>query len=292
MMQRESGMRMKGLLVLGAIALGTLAGAGHAQRQRAPEPAPVLVPPVASFADLAQLTEAAQTVVLVEVRDQAVLEPERAPGLAPGKARLYIEARTQALLAGRAGVGQDLVYLADVPLLPNGKPPKLAKQRFLLYANPVPERPTMLQLVAPDSYIPANPDSEALARQVIAALAPPEAPPALGGIREVMSVAGNLVGESETQLFLDTVSGQPVSLSVIRRPGMTPQWGVSWTEIVDQAARPPEPATAEWYRLACFLPDRIPVEAFLQEDRAARVRAEADYQVIRQQLGPCLRLRA
>ncbi|OYW47238.1 MAG: hypothetical protein B7Z08_08825 [Sphingomonadales bacterium 32-68-7] len=246
---------------------------------------------MASFADLAALTESAQIVVLVEVRDQAVVEPERAPGLAPGHARLYLEARTQALLAGRSGLGQDLVYLADVPLLANGRPPKLGKQRFVLYANSVPERPGSLQLIAPDSYVPATPESEALARWVIAALAAPEAPPPLGAIREVMSVAGNLAGESETQLFFATDDGQPVSLTVIRRPGMAPQWGVSWTEIVDQAARPPAPDTAEWYRLACFLPERIPASAFLQEDRAARTRAEADYQVIREQLGPCTRLR-
>jgi hypothetical protein len=68
------------------------------------------------------------------------------------------------------------------------------------------------------------------------------------GIRDVMSVPGNLAGESETQLFLDTATGDPVSLSVVRRPGMQPTWGVSWSEIVDQSARPPAPQTVAWYR--------------------------------------------
>jgi hypothetical protein len=35
---------------------------------------------------------------------------------------------------------------------------------------------------------------------------------------------------------------------VIRRPGMDPTWGVSWSEIVDQSAGPPAPETVEWYR--------------------------------------------
>ena len=86
-----------------------------------------------------------------------------------------------------------------------------------------------------------------------------------------MSVAGNLAGESETQLFLNTANGTPVSLTVVRRPGMAPTWGVSWTEIVDQAARPPEEGTAG-YRLACFLPRELPDKAFLQRDSASRTR--------------------
>ena len=135
------------------------------------------------------------------------------------------------------------------------------------------------------------PETERLARTVIAAFAVADAPPAPTGIRDVMSVAGNLTGESETQLFLETATGQPASLTVIRRPGMEPQWGVSWSEIVDQAARPPVPATIEWYRLACFLPPRLPRDAFLQDDRAAHARAEADYGYILAQLGGCPRIR-
>jgi hypothetical protein len=124
---------------------------------------------------------------------------------------------------------------------------------------------------------------------VIAAFAAPDARPGVTGVRDVMSVPGNLAGESETQMFLDTATGEPVSLTVVRRPGMEPQWGVSWSEIVDQAARPPAPATVEWYRLACFLPRRLPADAFLQQDQASRRRAEADYAYILQQLGDCPR---
>ena len=51
------------------------------------------------------------------------------------------------------------------------------------------------------------------------------------------------------------------------------------------------PATIEWYRLACFLPPRLPRDAFLQDDRAAHARAEADYGYILAQLGGCPRIR-
>lgn len=264
-----------------AAAVFALSSAAFAQ-ERAP-------PPAATYADLADLTGQADVVVLVEVRDQAVVEPARAPGLAPGHARLYIEGRTQALLAGRSALGESLAYLVDVPLTAKGKAPKLKKQRFIVYADPVAARPGELRLVGPSAQLPADAATEQLARTVIAALAAPDAPPAVTGIREAMSVAGNLTGESETQLFLDTTTGAPVSLSVIRRPGMEPQWGVSWSEIVDQSARPPQRETVEWYRLACFLPAQLPREAFLQDDRTARGRAEADYRFILEQLGDCPR---
>lgn len=269
-----------------AILLAGVAAPGGAQK-----PAPVAAPP-ATYADLADLVEAAALVALVEVRDQAQVEPERAPGLAPGHARLYVEARTLALLGGRSALGESLEYLVDVPLDAKGKAPKLRKQRFLIYADPVAGRAGALQLVDPSAQLPATPENEQLSRTVIAALAAADAPPAVTGIRDVMSVPGNLAGESETQLFLDTATGQPVSLSVVRRPGMDPTWGVSWSEIVDQSARPPEPQTVAWYRLACFLPAQLPAEAFLQQDSASRRRAEADYRFIVEQLGTCARTRA
>jgi len=267
------------------LAAAVLALHSGAIAQRTPPPPPVAA---ATFADLAGLTEQADVVALVEVRDQAQVEPERAPGLAPGHARLYIEARTQGLLAGRSALGESLAYLVDVPLNAKGKAPKLEKQRFLIYADAVPGRPGELRLVGPQ--VPANVPTEELARTVIAAFAAPDAPPAVTGVRDVMSVPGNLVGESETQLFLNTASGEPVSLTVIRRPGMEPTWGVSWSEIVDQSARPPAPETVDWYRLACFLPPQLPANAFLQADRASRTRAEADYRYILEQLGECPRL--
>lgn len=269
-----------------------LAAAMSAAHADAQSPAVEVGQASATFADVAGLAEDASVVAVVEVRDQAQVEPERAPGLAPGHSRLYIEAQTGALLAGRAALGESLTYLADVPLDAKGKAPKLRKQRFIVFADTVAGRPGTLQLVKPDGFLPATPANEALARKVLAAFAAPDAPPPVTGVRDVMSVAGNLAGESETQLFLDTEAGTPVSVTVVRRPGMAPEWGVSWSEIVDQAARPPEPETVAWYRLACFLPPQLSAAAFLQDDPTARTRAEADYAFVLEQLGECARLRS
>lgn len=286
--RQRSSSRWRAPVAALAIAAAFSTVCAHAQTR----PAPVVAPmPVVTYADVAKLAEEASVVALAEVRNQAVVPPQRAPGLAAGHARLYVEARTAALLAARAPLGESISYLVDVPLDTKGKPPKLRKQRFLIFADAVPGRPGSLQLVEDGAQVPATADSEQLARTVIAALAAPDLPPAITGVRDVMSVPGNLVGESETQLFLDTATGQPVSLTVVRRPGMEPQWGVSWSEIVDQAARAPLPQTVEWYRLACALPAQLPAGAYLQDDRDARVRAEADYRYILEQLGRCERLR-
>jgi hypothetical protein len=275
---------------MAALALA-VAGVPTATAAQAPPAVPVAQAAV-TYADAVGLVEPAAIVALVDVRDQVAVEPERAPGLAPGHARLYITARTAALLAGGSAIGESLTFLADVPLDAKGKPPKLKKQRVLIFADPVAGRPGTLQLVEPRAMLATDPATEQLVRKVIAALAEPGAPPRITGVRDVMSVPGNLVGESETQLFLDTASGVPVSLTVVRRPGMAAEWGVSWSEIVDQSARPPAPETVEWYRLTCSLPGQLPSDAFLQQDRSSRARAEADYRFILDQLGECSRTRA
>lgn len=267
--------------------LALLAGCSSGLLGASTPPTPP-APPV-TFADLAGLADTAQLIARVEVREQAPVEPERAPGLAPGHARLYLEARTEALLYGNSALGESLTYLADVPLGANGKPPKLEDRRMLVFARRVPGNARALQLVAPNAQLPADPALEERVRAMAAALASPDSPPRVTGIRDAMWVPGNLAGESETQLFLATSSGAPVTLSIVRRPGLAPQWGVSWTEIVDQSARPPEKNTLEWYRLACFLPQSLPGNAVLSRDQRVRTEAARDYALVIADLGPCER---
>lgn len=249
------------------------------------------VPPAngPTYADIADVADAAEIVARVQIRKQATVEPERAPGLAPGHARLYIEARTQALLAGTSPLGDSLRYLVDVPLTPEGKVPKLKKQETLIFARTVPGRPGEVQLVGKRAHMLWSEALDARVRPILSGLLAADAPPHITGIRDVISVSGNLVGESETQIFLDTRNDGPVSITVIRRPGMAPVWGVSWSEIVDQAARPPQRDTLEWYRLACFLPGNLPARANLSRDSDSRRRAQEDYRYVLDQLGTCPR---
>ncbi|WP_416226957.1 hypothetical protein [Qipengyuania sp. ASV99] len=243
----------------------------------------------ATYADLTDLAERSEFVIRAEIRRQTVVEPERAPGLPPGFARLYIEARTQALLAGPSALGESLVYLVDVPVNARGKPDKFKDRVVVLFADSVSGRPGSLQLTGKQAQLDYSPALEARLRSVLSALVASDAPPVVTGVRDALAVQGTLTGESETQIFLATNNSSPVSITVLRRPGQRPVWGVSWGEIIDSAARPPQPETLRWYRLACALPERLPSSANLARDPDARRLAEADYAFVIHQMGPCAR---
>ena len=252
---------------------------------------PPIAPSQMTYADLVDLSDSTQLVVKARIRKQRAIAAEISPGLRPGWVRLLIEADTEALISGRAAIGESVRFLADFPLDAKGKAPKLKKTGLLLFALPVPNRPGDLQMVDVDSYVLAEPAIEARVRDVLVQLAAPDQPPKITGVRDALAVEGNLAGESETQLFLSTSNGEPVSLNVIRRPGMEPEWGVSWSELVDQSAQPPVRDTLAWYRLACLLPRQLPPEAILSASGASRVLAANDYRFVLDQLGACARTR-
>jgi hypothetical protein len=274
----------RGLGLSLALLIGAAAAGANGQA-----PPLVAASQAVSYADLVSLAEASPVIAEVTVKSQATVPAERAPGLDAGRARLYLETQTQRVLKGPSALGESVRYLADVPLDAKGKPPKLRKQTFVVFARPVAGRPGELQLVAPDAQLAFAPAIESRVRSVIAQLVAPGAPPRITGVHDVISIAGNLAGESETQMFVDTATGAPASLTVVRRPNMEPTWGVSWSEIVDQSAKPPEKDSIAWYRLACSLPRALPGGAYLQADAAGRARAAADYRFILEQLGPCER---
>lgn len=269
-------------LALSALALPGLAQAGPSAAQ------PARNGP--TYADLVALAEAADLVIRAEIRDQITVEPERAPGLKPGFARLYIEGTTRTLLAGRSGVGESLAWLVDVPLDAKGKVPRLTRSEVLLFADPVPGRPGTIVLVDEAAQLVWSPELEGRVRGALNELLSADAAPRVEGITDALSVRGNLAGESETQIFLKTTGDSPVSISVLRRPGQEPAWGVSWGEIIDSSARPPEPGTLRWYRLACALPPELPSSANLARDPAARALAEADYAFVMAELSDCERV--
>ena len=271
------------MLATGMHAPAPLAAQNTAQGPEAPRQA--------SDPDLIDLADYADLVVRAKIRRQSDVEAERAPGLRPGFARFYIEAETLNLIAGSTPLGERVSYLVDLPLDARGRKPKLRKEEVLLFARPVQGRPGQLQLVAPDAQLLWNESLEQRTRLILEQLVAPNAAPKIVGIRDALSVAGTLAGESETQIFLETRDDSPAAISVVRRPDMAPVWGVSFSEIVDQAVRVPEPGSLAFYRLACSLPQTLPSEANLAREPADRARASDDYRYVLSQLGPCQRLR-
>ena len=285
--QQHTGVRIP--LLAAAAGFCVLAGQVAAE---APNRADAATP---TYADLADLADSSRLVVRAEVRKLALVEPERARGVRPGYARYYVEARTKALLAGNTPIGEDLRYLADLPLDSRGKPPAIKKKPVLLFVREARGAPAQLQLVAPDAQVFWSPETESRTRAILAELLSPTAAPRITGVREAIYVPGTLAGEGETQFFLDTTKQSAASITVQHRPdappGAPPLWGVSFSEVAAAPDDRPQPNTLAWYRLACFLPNSVPVSASLSDTATNRAQAQADYRTVLGELGPCARNR-
>ncbi len=152
-------------------------------------------------------------------------------------------------------------------------------------------RPGELRLAAPDAQIAFTAERAATLRSIIREASSASPPPRIAGIGRAFHVPGAIRGESETQIFLLTAGGTPVSLTVLRRPGETPLWAVALSEIVDEAAAPPAPGTLLWYRLACGLPRTLPRQSLAEADAEGAAAIQADYRLVLERLGPCVRSR-
>lgn len=277
--------------VAGTFSKWVIAGAAAAMPVAAAEsqtPAPAF-----TYADLADLTLAAPIAAHVRVAKSTVVKDERAPGLKPGMARLYVEADLVSLIRSTDSLPGRMSYVVDLPRDSKGKAPKLRKgTELILLATPVAGRPTELRLVASDAQLPFTAERAAQLRGIVREATGASPPPRIAGIGRAFHVPGAIRGESETQIFLQTAGGDPVSLTVLRRPGQTPQWAVALSEIVDDSAAPPARDTLLWYRLACGLPRTLPQSSLAEADSVGAAAIQADYRLILERLGPCARSRA
>jgi hypothetical protein len=245
-------------------------------------------PSVLTYADVADLFGSAPISLRARILSATRIKDVVLPS---GDARFYVEADVIALIRGPEGVPPRLSYIVDVPLDSRGKLPRLKKADVLIAARPVPGRPGEIQLTARDAQIMWNPALDAQVRSAIAAIVAPGSAPMVTGVGSAFHVAGSIPGEGETQIFLTTANGAPVSLSILRRPGEAPRWALALGEIVDEAAGPPARDTLSWYRLACFLPRTLPDAAVAELAAADAGVAREDYAFVISELGTCQRNR-
>jgi hypothetical protein len=244
------------------------------------------VRPSTGYAATVDLVLQAPVIVDATIRSASRIKGAEAAGVAPGSARFYVEADVAALIRGQA-VPPRIGFLIDVPLDARGRAPRLRRERIIAFARPVPGRAGQLQLVRRDSYQIWTPESDQGVRAVVRETLQPDAPPAITGVGNAFHVPGVLPGEGETQIFLITDSGDPVSLTVLRRPGEQRRWAVALGEIVDDAAGPPQRDTLLWYRLACGLPRALPPASTANEEPNRAQLAREDYQFVLRELGSC-----
>lgn len=295
-MESESNMRaFLPAAIAGLIMLNP--GISSVSAMQAP-PVPAAATSPFSYADIADLAAAAPVVLHARIYQAAPLKPAQAPGLAAGQARFYVEADVVSLIRGAGPLAARVSYLVDLPLDAKGKPPKLKKkQPVLLFARPVAGASAgtnstgSVRLVAPDAQLAWDPATETQLRAILTELVKPGAPPAITGIANGFHVPGTLPGEGETQLFLDTKTGEPVSLTILTAADGSRRWAAAFGEIVDGSAAVPARNTLAWYRLACGLPRQLPLNKLAGTAPEDRRKAASDYGIVLGALGECTRTR-
>lgn len=248
-------------------------------------------PQGASYADIADLVVISPLIVDATVRNAQKVAPEQAIGVPANLQRMLIEADVLALIRGQGGVTPRVRFLLDVPKDAKGKVPKLKKQRLFLLGNTVNGRPGEIRLSRPNALVQWSAENDALVRAITKEAVELDAPPRIAGITSAFYSAGTVLGEGETQIFLKTAKEQPLSLSVLSRPGQEKRWAVSTAEVIDESATAPAKFTLLWYRLACDLPRVLSPEQVEAAESDNAARAQADYKFVLDSLGPCGRKR-
>lgn len=237
--------------------------------------------PALSFADIADLTTGAPLVAKARISGVKSVKGGAADVTTPAKKYQLITVKVESLIRGQGGIAPRVSFLAlaNAQRFGNGA-------RVLLYARPG-QKSGQVQLVSANAMQPWSPELEATTRAVTTELLGARSIPAIIAVGDAFHVPGTVQGESETQIFLKTATGEPVSLSIVHRAGEATRWGVSLGEIVDDAAVPPAPGTLLWYRLACALPATLPDSATRALAVLDAEAARRDYSFVMESLGSC-----
>lgn len=284
-------MRMRNLQFGFAVILLGFSTTGSAQTLPSLSPSLAVQADSASYADIADLVVISPLIIDTKVRSAQKVTPEQAVGVPANLQRMLIEADVLALIRGQGGVTPRVRFLLDVPKDPKGKLPKLKKQRLFLLGSTVTGRPGEIRLSRPNALIQWSTANDALVRSITKEAVQIDAPQRITGITSAFHSAGTVLGEGETQIFLKTENEQPLSLSILSRPGQDKRWAVSTAEVIDESASAPVKFTLLWYRLACGLPRSLSSELVEAADSDNAARAQADYKFVQDSLGPCGRKR-
>jgi len=251
-----------------------------------PSQAPTVI---LAYADIADRALASDVVAVSTVTKATHLDQKRFSNVPSGAERVLLVGRITTLIRGPENQPQDIEFLADIPMQGNGRLPKLKNRPFIIFGDRVNGAANQLQLIDRHSLLLWSSELESRTRDILIAANAPGAAPRINRIGQIFSVAGSIAGENETQIFLESYNGRPVSLSILRRPGETPRWIVSLDEVVDEAAPFPARDSLTWYRLACTLPMDLPPQTIDDLEAPAGQMAKEDYRLVMQQLGTCQR---
>ena len=247
---------------------------------QAPSPPPTANDRLAGFADTAELALAAPLIVRGTITRASRLSGKAAPDVAAGRARLLVTIAVSNVLVAPGTTGGSFSYLWDAPLDPRGRPPQ-AKGLDVLAFLAAPSSDGSTRLVSRRAQQPWDSALADTVRTVVAEQRSGNVP-TIRGVSNGFRADGTVPGESESQFFLTTADGKPATLVVQNRPGEVRRVLVARGDIIDESAERVKPGTLLWYRLACFLPARLPAAAGGNDADLAR-----DWRDALASLGPC-----
>jgi hypothetical protein len=282
---------MKNVFVLALPAFALIMPAPTALAQTPSAPNFAIPAANSSYADVADLVTTSSLIIDVQVKKTIKVPPEQAVGVPTTIQRMLIEADVIALLRGDGGFAGQARFLLDVPKDAKGKIPKLKKQRYFLLGSKVPGRPGTLKLARPDALIEWSPANDAMVRAITKETLIIDAPQPIVGVTSAFHSPGTVIGEGETQIFVEARGNQIYSLSVFSRPGQPKRWAVSTGEVIDESATAPAKSSLLWYRLACGLPRALDAKLVETAEQENITRAQADYRYVIDSLGACDRTR-
>jgi hypothetical protein len=243
----------------------------------------ILAPPVLaapSHADLADLTLAAPVIVRATITGSERIADRDSPGLRPGRVRLLVTVAVDAAIVAPGAIPASLTWLWDAPADVRGKPPKPKGSVILAWLN-IPAADGKTQLVSGLAQQPHDAATEARVR-TLATEARSGTVPVITGVANGFRADGTVPGESESQFFLTAADGKGLTMVVTARPGEPRRIAVARGDVIDESATIVKPETLLRYRLACFLPARLPSAA--GGDDAALA---SDWRAAIDSLGPC-----
>lgn len=238
-----------------------------------------------SWTDLADLALASPVVLSAMIRKADRLGRKDAPDVAAGEARVLVRADLVAALKAPTLLPAGAAWIWQGPVDARGRPPFGKAAPVMVFAallsgggDPAVQA---LRLVSPHGQQPFTAQSEAAVRDILSqAIRPGAGGLMVTGVSDGFRSAGDIADSSESQFFLATEGGKPMTLIVRRAPGTAAIVRVATDEFVDRAA-PVQPSTLLWRGLACGLPDALPPRLAENPELAA------DYALARESIGLC-----
>ena len=212
-----------------------------------------------SYAGLVDFVLQSPVIVRASIAKTERISTRNAPDLAKGQARLLVHGNVEAALIAPGPVAPQLNWLQDVPLDARGRYANPRGNTFLVSLQS-PDAEGRTRLTSANASRPWREELEARIRD-IATETRSGTVPVVTGVTNGFRVEGTLPGESESQFFLSTKAGKPLTLVVLERPGQSRSVAVASGDIIDESATSVKPETLLWYRLACTLPAELPVTA-------------------------------